>query len=84
LVEGSFRLEIGTLSQWNWPFFLPIQGHFGKLPQKRWWEAMRIDLEAMKLKIAKIAKSRRAANQIEAVAERKGDGFKELSAGALN
>src|SRR5438445_7775914 len=60
LVEGSFRLEIGPLIQWNRPFFPPIQGHFGRQPQGRCWKPTRIDLEAMKLKIAEIAKSRRA------------------------
>src|SRR5437870_2215243 len=84
LVEGSFRFEIGPLIQWNRPFCPPIQGHFGRQPQGRYWYPTRIDLEAMKLEIVKIAKSRRAANQVEAVAERKGDGFTELSAGALN
>src|SRR6266550_8340566 len=73
VVEGSFRLEIGPLTQWIRPFFPPIQRHFGRQPQERCWEPTRIDLEATKLKIAKIAKSRRAANQVEAVAERKGD-----------
>jgi hypothetical protein len=65
-------------------FFPPIQGHFGRQPQEWCWEPTRIDLEAMRLKIAKIAKSRRPANQAEAVAERRGEGLKELSAGALN
>src|SRR5438477_6207274 len=81
LVEGSFRLEIGPLTQWNRPFFPPIQGHFGRQSQGRCWEPTRIYLEATKLKIAKIAKSSSAANQVEAVAERKGDGFKNCHSG---
>src|SRR6266404_3667353 len=78
-------------SPWNWSVnsmepavFRPIHGDFGRQPQERCWEPMRINLEEMKLKIAKIAKSRRVADQVEAVAERRGDGFKELSGGALN
>ena len=70
LVEGSFRLEIGPLIQWNRPFFPPIQGHYGIQPQERAGNRRELDLKAMELKIAKIAKSRRAANQVEAVAER--------------
>jgi len=50
--------------------FPPIHGDFGRQPQERCWKPTRIDLEEMKLKIAKIAKSRRAANQVEAVAKR--------------
>jgi hypothetical protein len=64
--------------------FPPVHGDFGRQPQERCWKPTRIDLEAMKLKIAKIAKPRRPADQAEAVAERRGDGLKELSAGALN
>ena len=64
--------------------FPPIHGDFGRQPQERCWKPTRIDLEEMKLKIAKIAKSRRVGDQVEAVAERRGDGFKELSGGALN
>jgi hypothetical protein len=57
MVEGSLRFEIGPSTQWNRPSFSPIQGHFGRQPQERCWEPTRIDLEAMKLKIAKITKS---------------------------
>ena len=71
VVEGSFRLEIGPLTQWNRRFFRQFKGILEDSQQERCWEPMRINLEAMKLKIAKIAKSRRAANQVEAVAERK-------------
>src|SRR2546429_7851442 len=53
LVEGSFRLEMGPLTQWNRPFFPPIQGHFGRQPQGRCWEPTRIYLEATKLKSRK-------------------------------
>src|SRR5437667_5434290 len=41
--------------------FPPIHGDFGRQPQEWCWEPTRIDLEAMKLKIAKIAKSRRSS-----------------------
>ena len=61
--------------------FPPIHGDFGRQPQERCWKPTRIDLEEMKLKIAKIAKSRSAANQVEAVAERKGDSFKNCPPG---
>jgi hypothetical protein len=64
--------------------FFQIHADFERQPQGRCWEPTRIHLEEMKLKIAKIAKSRRVADQVEAVAERRGDGFKELSGGALN
>ena len=75
---------MGPLTQWNRPFFLQFTGILEDGHKSGAGNRREFISKEMKLIIAKIAKSRRVADQVEALAERRGDGFKELSGGALN